>query len=209
MEPHLQRIGANGEMFVAEKGSAPCAANDVLVTDRATYTSFDHSACNWRAGFEDLFNLRRAGIADEDGAPLYERAAFANGLARTTSGGVALAATRQNEIVFLKEQSGGLAETARIETPGGPDNLTVSYDGGVIAAVHPSLYRLALNRKHGVGKAPSRIVKADSDTGSLEILFDDPSGKLFSAATVAVETREGLIVGSVTDKGVLVCGEAL
>ncbi len=209
MEPHLQRIGANGEMFVAEKSSAPCAANNVLVTNHATYTSFDHSACDWRARFEDLLNLKRTGVVNEKGVRLYERAAFANGLARTKTGGVVLAATRNKELIFLEEEPGGLVETARIETPGSPDNLTISYDGAIVAAVHPSLLRLALNRKLGLGKAPSRIIKTDTDTGDLQTLFNDRSGKLFSAATVAVEMQEGLIAGSVTDAGILVCREAV
>jgi len=60
-------------------------------------------------------------------------------------------------------------------------------------------------RRLGIGAAPSRIVEADPSTGRVDILFDDPKGKTFSAATVAVETRDGLIAGSVLDEGVLVC----
>ncbi len=205
MQPHLQRIGAGGALVVAEKDSVPCNANDVLATSRGTYTSFDHSACNWMAGVEDIFRLKRSGVIDAGGARLFERAAFANGLAQTLSGEVVVAATRENALIFLTEQSGALEENARIKTPGGPDNLTIADDGGVIAAVHPSMVRLALNRKLGIGKAPSRIVKADPKTGALKILFDDRSGKLFSAATVAVQTPDGLVAGSVTDEGLLVC----
>jgi hypothetical protein len=205
MEPHLQRIGADGALVVAEKDSVPCNANDVLATTRETYTSFDHSACNWMAGVEDIFRLKRSGVIDGSGARLYERAAFANGLAETLGGDVVVAATRENALIFLTEQSGALDEKTRIKTPGGPDNLTLADDGGVVAAVHPSMLRLALNRKLSLGKAPSRIVKADPKTGALQILFDDPSGKLFSAATVAVQAPDGLIAGSVTDMGLLVC----
>ena len=89
--------------------------------------------------------------------------------------------------------------------PGGPDNLTVSSDGGIVAAVHPSLMAIGLNRRLGVGKAASRIVKIDPETGAVEILFNDPHGELFSAATVAAEWNGGLILGSVTDEGLLFC----
>ncbi len=208
MEPHLQRVGADGALVVAEKDSVPCNANGVLATTRETYTSFDHSACNWMAGVEDIFHLKRSGVIDGSGARLYERAAFANGLAQTMSGEVVIAATRERALIFLMERSGALRENMRIKLPGGPDNLTLADDGGVVAAVHPSMLRLALTRKLGIGKAPSRIVKADPKTGAQQTLFDNPSGKLFSAATVAIQTPDGLVAGSVTDEGLLVCRAA-
>ena len=205
MTPRLQRIGANGEIFVGAPSAAPCAANDVLVTNQQTFTSFDHGFCGWRAGFEDIFNLKRSGLALNGVANIFDRAGFANGLARSASGDIILSATRENALVLFKELSGAVEEKARIDLPGGPDNLSVAFDGGIIAATHPSLWRLGLNRKFGLGKAPSRIVKVDADKGDVENLFDDRSGKLFSAATVAVETKDGLVAGSVTDAGMLVC----
>ena len=205
MTPSLQRIGANGEIVVSEEAESPCSANDVLVTEQQVFTSFDHGACDWRAGLEDVFRLKRSGLSSNHRGAVFDAALFANGLARTSAGDVVLAATRENALVFMKELSDGVEEAARITLPGGPDNLSISYDGGVVAAAHPSLIRLAMNRKLGIGKAPSRIVKADPETSEIDILFDDPTGKLFSAATVAVETPKGLVVGSVTDKGVLIC----
>ncbi len=209
MTPRLQRIGADGEFYVGPTEDAPCAANDVLVTRQQTFTSFDHGRCDWRAGFEDLFNLKRSGLALGRERAVYDGAAFANGLAQTKDGVIVLAATREKALLLMSEQSGSVEEIARIDLPGGPDNLSIAYDGSVVAAVHPSLWRLGLNRKMGVGKAPSRIVKVNPASGSVEILFDDTTGRLFSAATIAVETRDGLIAGSVTDEGVLVCREAL
>lgn len=205
MTPRLQRIGANGEMFVGDVVDAPCAANDVLATGDRTFASFDHGACDWRAGLENALRLKRSGLATVGGERLFERAAFANGLALTLGGEIAMAATRENALLLLKENDDYAVETGRIALPGGPDNLTLAHGGGIVAAVHPSLHRLALNRRLGIGRAPSRIVKADPDTGAVELLFDDPSGDLFSAATVGVETEDGLVAGSVTDEGVLVC----
>jgi len=205
MSPRLQRVGVNGEIFVGVKEKSPCSANNVLVTEQQVFTSFDHSACGWRGAIEDIFNLKRSGLTSSHSGLVYQKAAFANGLARTAMGDIVLSATRENALVIMKELSEGVEEQKRIELPGGPDNLSISFDGGVIAATHPSMWRLALNRKLGIGKAPSRLVKADMETGAVEILFDDPTGKLFSAATIAVETRAGLVAGSVTDEGVLVC----
>ncbi len=209
MTPRLQRIGANGEMFVGAYADAPCAANDVLVTGQQTFTSFDHSACNWRAGFEDVFNLKRSGLALGQEGRVFDQAAFANGLAQTDTGAIVMSATREKSLIVMKERTGAVEETVRIKVPGGPDNLSIASDGDVVAAVHPSLWRLGLNRKMGIGKAPSRIVKVDPESGAVELLFDDPSGRIFSAATIAIETMDGLVAGSVTDEGFLICREAL
>ncbi|WP_428409534.1 hypothetical protein [Hyphococcus sp.] len=204
MEPHLQRIGANGEMFVGAPAPAHCAANDVSAGTNSVVTSFDHASCGFGAGLENIFRLKRSGIADENG-PLFTKAAFANGVARLDNGGIAMAATRESAILLLEPAEDGFSERARILLPGRPDNLTVSADGTIVAALHPSLSKLASARKLGFGRAPSRIVKALPESGAIEILFDDPEGDVFSAATAAVETEQGLVAGSVVDEGLLVC----
>lgn len=217
MTPRLERVTLDGERLAeaapanVKSGVLSCAANDVLLTEQKVFTSFDHGACGWRGGLEQVFNLKRSGLALDGVGPVYAKAGFANGLTLTTDGAIVMAATRENALIFFTAQSGGVEEDRRMRIPGGPDNLTLSHDGGVVAAAHPSMLRLALNRKLGVGRAPSRIVKADPETGATTLLFDDPSGRLFSAATVAIEaameTGAGLVAGSVTDEGVLVCSK--
>lgn len=209
MTPRLERVSLdNGTAVGPAPGVLSCAANDVLLADQKVFTSFDHGSCGWRGGFEDVFGLKRSGLALEGAGPVFDRASFANGLTQTGDGEIVMAATRENVLIFFDERPEGVEETARVKLPGGPDNLSVSHDGRIIAATHPSMFRLALNRKLGLGRAPSRVVKTDRETDAPTLLFDDPSGKLFSAATVAVETTEGMIVGSVTDEGVLVCRSA-
>ncbi len=206
MTPRLEKFRLEGGEPVAEpSGAVSCAANDVLLDGRRVFTSFDHGACGWRGGIEAAFNLRRSGVTLGGVGPVYAGAAFANGLARTAGGDIVLAATREKALVFLSPRPGGVEARKRVATPGGPDNLSIAHDGAIVAAVHPSMARLALNRKLGIGRAPSRIVKIDPATGVVKLLFDDPSAALFSAATAAVETEAGLIAGSVTDEGLLVC----
>lgn len=202
MTPRLQRVGANGEVYVGRAEAVHCAANDVAADENGAVASFDHGSCGFGAGLENIFGLKRSGVA-RNGETLFAQARFANGLAHAPGGGLVMAATRENALVVLGGE--GFSESARIAVPGGPDNLTIAYDGDIVAAAHPSLFSLMLNRKFGARTAPSRIVKADAHTGAVEILFDDPSGDLFSAATVAVETEAGLVAGSVTDEGLLVC----
>ncbi len=202
MTPQLQRIGANGEMFIGEAKTAPCAANDIVNHDGQILTSFDHASCGFGGGLEDIFRLKRSGYANEHGV-VFDKAAFANGIAKLGNGDVVLAATRENALLVVNAENGDVRR--RIKLPGGPDNLTLAADGGIVAATHPKMLKLAFNRKLGWGRAPSRIVKADTETGEVEVLFDDPEGALFSAATAAIQTESGLVAGSVTDEGLLVC----
>lgn len=204
MEPHLQRIGANGEMFVGAPAPAHCAANDVAAGEGGVVMTFDHASCGFGGGLENLFRLKRSGVADNDG-PLFSKASFANGVVRLQGGDIAMAATRESAILLLAPSKDGFSERGRIDLPGRPDNLTLAKDGLIVAALHPSLSKLTTARKFGFGKAPSRIVEADPETGAVTILFEDPKAALFSAATAAVETDAGLVAGSVLDEGLLVC----
>ncbi|GAB4516645.1 MAG: hypothetical protein Kow00133_00550 [Amphiplicatus sp.] len=205
LQPRIERVGDDGAVFMGAGREAPCSANDVLVDYDGVLTSFDRAACGWRALPEDLFALPRSGLAGPDGTRLFEGAAFANGLARAGDGALVLAATRERALLILEKDTGGYALARRLALPGGPDNLTRAADGGIVAAVHPSLIKLALHRRLGLGAAPSRIVKTDAALESVEILYDDPKGARFSAATVAIETHGVLIAGSATDAGLLVC----
>lgn len=205
MTPRLQRVGGDGEPYVGEPALTSCAANDVLVIEDHVLLTDDHGVCDWRAGLEDMFALKRGGVSELDRGRLVDGVAYANGIVETLGGDIFVAATRANALMALKQENGAIAREGKIDLPGGPDNLTLGVDGNVIAAVHPSLMRIGLQRKLGLGRAPSRIVKVDPDRGDWRLLFDDPSGKLFSAATVAVETQDALIMGSVVDAGLLVC----
>ncbi len=204
MIPRLQRVGANGEVFVGAAAPAHCAANDLTATATGLLSSFDHASCGFGGALENVFRLKRSGVANEAG-PVFSKAAFANGIAEMPSGDIAVAATRESAILLLHSTEGGLAERSRIKVSGRPDNLSVSEDGGIVAALHPSMMKLAAARKMGFGKSSSRIVKANAQTGDVSVLFDDVDASLFSAATVAVETPNGLVAGSVIDDGLLVC----
>jgi hypothetical protein len=116
---------------------------------------------------------------------------FANGIA-----GLYVAETRASR---LRHRLG-----EPVELPGGPDNINWGGLGGLIAAVHPSLFRLAAYRYGYHDTAPSRIMRIDLER-NVETLFDDPAGALFSGASVAVYSDGVLVMGSMRDAGVLVC----
>lgn len=91
-----------------------------------------------------------------------------------------------------------------LSLPGGPDNLAPAEDR-LVTALHPNLVRTAFYLGGWVDRLASRIVAVDPATGVIEVLYDDPSGALFSAATVGVLAGDRLVAGSVRDDGLLYC----
>ncbi len=108
-----------------------------------------------------------------------------------------IAETRRQRLVSLDGREIGL--------PGGPDNLNPVEDGALVAALHPKLAQLWLYFEGWADRAPSRLVRIDPLLGDVEVLFDDPRGVVFSAATSAVLVDDHLIAGSAHDKGLLFC----
>ncbi len=197
-----------------------CAANDVMLDGVVVRVSLDRSHCPGISLREAAFGgptgrLGEVEVTDSAAGrirPLADGLAFANGV--TTLGGgaeavIAVAETRASRVALLAPGGQGARRIASLEVPGGPDNLTVAPEGQIVAALHPDLLRLALYRHGYTAGAPSRIVAIDPDTGSVEVLFDDPGGTLFSGASVGVLTGDGrLVAGSVRAPGLLVCGGA-
>ena len=207
MSPRLERVGGNGEPIIGEPVFVSCAANDVFTDDGEAITTFTHSNCGWSAGVENLFRIKKSGLRAQNGDVLYDKALFANGAIKIGADRIMLAATREQALILLADNDNGLEEIRRIELSGAPDNLSLKGANNIVAAVHPALGRLTLNRKLGIGKSPSRVIEADIITGAQHLLFDDPTGKVFSAASVGVSMENSLIVGSATDRGLLVCNK--
>ncbi|MEM7239214.1 MAG: hypothetical protein AAF501_15520 [Pseudomonadota bacterium] len=126
--------------------------------------------------------------------------AFPNGIS-----GLWIAETRANRIAFFRDTNGGPDTIGALSVPGGPDNLTLDGNDALVAGLHPSLIRLGLYRYGWTDHAPSRIARVTYPDGEVEILFDDPEGRVFSGATVGVLHDDRLIIGSVRDRGILVC----
>lgn len=170
-------------------GSAPMALNVTL--DRAdcgpAWADLRPGATTGRVVSVDL-----AGAA----APEVEVSglAFANGIA-----GLWVAETRASRLRHLLDRA--------VALPGGPDNLTWDMQGGLVAALHPSLVRIATYLFGYLDTAPTRIVRVARDR-SVEVLFDDSAGEVFSGATVAVLRNGVLVAGSAVDAGLMVCRKA-
>ncbi|GAA4259241.1 hypothetical protein GBZ26_09435 [Azospirillum formosense] len=189
-----------------------CRANDVAFLDgeRFLFTS-SHGGCGWSAVIEDNVFGGRHGfvglVENNDARALIGGIGFANGLFPEPSHDrLTVAATREDALLVYR-LSDPQAPPRRIAVPGGPDNLTMAPDGRLLAALHPSPFRLALHRYGwpGGAAAPTRV--AALGLAGTEILLDE-DGQRFPAATVALSWNGRLVIGSVTAPGLLVCGEA-
>lgn len=134
--------------------------------------------------------------------------AFANGVT-SAQGAVSVAETR-GPAVRVYDGAALAATPLPLQTfktralPGGPDNLSTTADGRVLAALHPNLLRLALSRYGPFSNAPGRVALIEGDW--VRTLLDDPRGEVIPGATVAVEIAPGLLaVGSVTAPGLGLC----
>jgi len=189
----LSRVGWRPDRLFEDRRL--CRANDLAYRNDGTLeVTLDRADC--RPSLADLSPWSQSGsLALLDSATLKierSRLGFANGL-----GAGAVAETRRNRLSW----AGG----HWLELPGGPDNITVAEDGALIVAVHPNLFRLFTVVRGWLDIAPSRILSVDPSGKRYQVLFDDPDGDLFSAATVAIQADVGLVLGSATDRGVLFC----
>ncbi len=194
-----------------------CAANDLVLDGLEVHLTLDRAGCPGIAIGEMLpgraeGRVARMGVSDDASARLRALAgglAFPNGIVSVSRGGetlVAVGETRRARLRLLALGPGEATEPrGEIALPGGPDNLTLAPEG-IVAALHPSLVRLAGYRRGLTGSAPSRIALVDPEGGGVEILYDDPDGRLLSGATVGVLAGGRLVAGSVRDAGLLVCG---
>lgn len=182
---------------------ADCAANDLTSQNGRWILTLDHGGCGWRAAFEDVTAARSGRVIDDAGEEIQSGLGFANGAVTAADGRLVVAATRDRALHIFN----AAADRALIQLSAAPDNLTLSEEGRIVAAVHQNLIALGMQRKLGLGRSPSRIVEIDLETGDQRLLFDDPKASHMAAATAAIHTENLLVIGSVLDRGLVVCRE--
>ncbi|MEM7059810.1 MAG: hypothetical protein AAF557_19665 [Pseudomonadota bacterium] len=178
-----------------------CRANDLDFNHPSNVRlriSMDRADCG--PSIRDLAPWSRSGkVLSTDGGPIWVEQvglSFPNGIS-----GKYVAETRAKRI--------SSAYGRALEVPGGPDNLTQTFYGDIVAALHPNLFLTGLGLGGWWDNIPTRIVRVEPKNGGVEVLFDDPSGRVYSGATVAILTGDQLIAGSAIDHGLLVCGDGL
>lgn len=192
-----------GETWSASKrltGTSLCRANDLNFVPAEVETleiTLDRANCG--TAVADLLPGSTTGrTAIWDGGRLRvtrEGLSFPNGIY-----GPFVAETRKNRILRPAGEP--------VRLPGGPDNLNREGGRTYIVAMHPSLRRLWLYLNGLWPTSASRIARVDMLTSEVDLLFDDPTGALFSAATSAIFAKDMLIAGSVADDGLLICQRA-
>lgn len=203
LQAQILTYNSTGEATAARAVS--CPANDLTIHDSRTLVTLDHGACGLGAGLEDVFGLRRAKLIEAGGEIVVDGLGFANGVVAVPGGPVFVAATRERALYPILVGKDGSRKQKAIPLGAAPDNLSLSDEGKIVAAVHPSLLAIGLQRRLGVGRSPSRIVEIDPATGNKTLLFDDRKASLISAATAAISTRGLLVIGSVVESGLVVC----
>lgn len=201
-----------------------CRANDLdFVNADTLVVSIDRSSCADFTVNEDVFgfpggHLVKVEIGPESGADIVSNIAtplldFPNGVVSDhRTGAVHVATTKGASILSFDREallSDGLSIKPRIRSLSEhPDNLSVMkppQDGEMIVSVYPDLPAFAAYRYRWFGrdKSASKIIGINNE-GVTRVLFDDPEGAIFSAASSAI-LDEILIAGSVGDEGLLVC----
>ncbi len=201
-----------------------CRANNVAALSATEFlVTRDHEACDgFGVTVENVFGLAGGKLLrvsidptepDQDSVFIVaEDLAFPNGIAINRSNGLVYVATTRGQSIQVFSidalRSGNIAKPERhVELSASPDNLAWTAANDLIIAAHPSLMRLGFYRNQwlGVDSSPSQIYSMNGDTDEIALLFDDPSGRMMSAATAAALSDNYLVVGSVADEGLLVC----
>jgi arylesterase/paraoxonase len=199
-----------------------CRANNLTaLSPRDLLITRDHGACGGIGRWmEDILGLDRAQVllgtlSQGDGIRLDTLIAdigFANGIALSPDGStVAVAATRDEHVRFYDTPAlisgGGDALKTIVKLDGGPDNLSWSAGGRLIAAVHPSLFfaGMARHRWFGIERAGSKAVAIDPSNAVTETLFHDTGGTLLNAGTAGALVGDTLILSGVLDSALVVC----
>ena len=190
MDPSVEVFDVRGLALhhrLTVEGPSVCQANGIVgVASDRFYVSNDAKACSatgkWlelAAGLDRSYVVRvvlgAAGTAPEV-VPVVRRVRFANGLAADDEH-LYVAATRAGAILaFRRDRLRDHRDQGATDTPDavfrlgtGPDNLTGDGAGGLLAASHPSLFRLALYRHRWWpgATAPSHVVRVDPRDGSV------------------------------------------
>ena len=182
-----------------------CRANDITImpSGRLMVTGDRRSCSGIGALIENALGLKTGRIHDISPNNMIRTAfssiAFANGIASRKEE-LFVASTRDNKIIHY--DNAGFSGSYHLE--GGPDNLCLTPDGDVIAALHRNVFEFGLYRLRWSRKLPhSRIVRIDTQTGKTKVLFEGISNP--PGATAAVIWGDRLITGSATEAGLRMC----
>ena len=114
-----------------------------------------------------------------------------------TNGKAVRVATRHND--------GSIETLTRIDVDTSPDNINVAEDGSLIVGAHSNLVALVMHFIVG-SDAPSQVLRVDptANPATVEEIYLN-AGEQISAGSGAIKFGNKLVIGSITDKKILVC----
>lgn len=194
-----------------------CAANDLTFVpsgfnhESAYYITRDHETCGlWRQKWDNVFRPKSSSLLrmrqDAEAKPtvIIKKLSYANGVAPHPYGGLYIGETRAQR---LSQQFGTFKtpphhSQGNVTLPGGPDNLTVTEQGDILAALHPNLIRFAAFRAGWGSRVKSRfaIIAPDKSVNTYDVPAD-----IMSGATVALKVDKSVYLGGAFDNGIAVC----
>ncbi len=104
---------------------------------------------------------------------------------------------------------GAVRELGRIKLGTAPDNIDVAPDGSLWIGAHANVMALAMHFARGE-PAPSQVLQVEDPAGASPRISERylNTGEDFSASSVGVSYEDKLLVGSITEKRLLVCRRA-
>jgi arylesterase/paraoxonase len=197
------------ETFGSDLINAP---NDLAaVGPRQFYVANDAVAGGgWKAGAQQFgFGFSTLVFVDGDSAQIAAADIASGGGINVSADGNRLyvAETSGQRIrVLARDPSGELTNLGSVAIGTSPDNIDVADDGSLWVGAHANTLKLIQHFIKGT-PAPSQVVRVqlsnDTDADIEEIYLND--GSEISASSVGATYREMLLIGSITDRKLLVC----
>jgi arylesterase/paraoxonase len=119
---------------------------------------------------------------------------------------VAETAGQRLRVFARNAEDGSVSETGRISLPTSPDNIDVAADGSLTVAGHANTVKLIQHFING-SPAPTQVLRVVPDQGgaaSVDEIYLN-AGDEISAGSVGVTYGNKLLIGSITDRQILVC----
>lgn len=107
--------------------------------------------------------------------------------------------------VATRNDDGSIETVTRIDIGTSPDNINVAEDGTLIVGAHSNLIALVMHFIVG-SDAPSQVLRVDAAANppAVEEIYLN-AGEQISAGSGAIQFGNRLLIGSITDKKILVC----
>jgi arylesterase/paraoxonase len=120
---------------------------------------------------------------------------------------VAETAAQRIRVLERDTFSGDVTDLARVDVVSSPDNVDVAADGSLWIGAHANTLKL-IQHFAAEAPAPSQVIRvmlgADGQAKSIEDIYLD-DGRQFSASSVGVNYDNLVLIGSITERKVMVC----